>query len=113
MTNEILNGELLNEEQLDLVTGCTWMQTADDSKFLNILNGSTHRYSATKIAFTPGTQIEEEIQRGWATVGIDFTWHGGAISDNEYYLNGQKITRKEAMEHALKVTGKFIEKDWD
>ena len=114
MTNEILNGEMLNEEQLDLVTGCTWGQTSDDSKFLNSLNGSTDRYGATRIACTPGTKIEEEVQRGWATVGITFTWHGGDISDNEYYLNGKKISESDARRHAMEVTGKFMDvKDWD
>ena len=106
--------EKLSDEQLEQVAGGTWNQTAEDSRFLNSLNGSTDRYGATKICWTPGTKIEEEVQRGWATVGINFTWHGGAISDNEYYLNGKKISQSDARRHAMEVTGKFMDvKDWD
>ena len=106
--------EKLSDDELEKVAGGTWGQTADDSRFLNSLNGSTDRYGATKISLTPGTKIEEEVQRGWATVGIDFHWHGGAVSDNEYYLNGKKISQSEAREHAMQVTGRFIDRDrWD
>ena len=114
MTNEILKDEILKEEQLDHVAGGTWGQTADDSRFLNSLNGSTDRYGATRISVTYGTKIEEEIQRGWAGVGIVFQWHGGATVDNEYYLNGKKIDQDEARKHAMQVTGHWMSrKDWD
>ena len=108
-----LNAELekLSDEQLEQVAGGKYSQTADDSRFLNILNGSTNRYCGSRISFTSGTEIEEEIQRGWATVGIKFEWHG--MDDNEYYLNGKKISQGEARRHAMEVTGKFLDvTDW-
>ncbi len=106
--------EAMSEEELEQVAGGTWAETAADSRFLNSLNGSTDRYGALRIAFTPGTKIQEEIQRGWAKVGIKFTWHNGAISGNEYYLDGQKITQSDARRHAMEQVGKFMDvKDWD
>ena len=51
--------EMLTDEQLDNVAGGTYSQTADDSRFLNCLNGSTDRYSGARITFTSGTSIEE------------------------------------------------------
>ena len=110
-----INDELekLDDEQLEQVAGGTWVQTADDSRFLNVLNGSTDRYGATRISLTSGTKIEEEVQRAWAALGIEFTWHGGAYKLNEYRLNGNKINQNEAYEHAMKVVGKHLElKDW-
>ena len=105
--------KILKNEQLDRVAGGTWAQTADDSRFLNSLNGSTNRYGANRISFTSSTEIEEEVQRGWATVGIEFNWHG-MLGDNEYYLNGTKISQGEARRHAMEVTGKIMDvKDWD
>ena len=106
--------KILKEEQLDQVAGGTWAQTADDSRFLNSLNGSTNRYGGSIISITSSTRIEEEIQRGWATVGIEFTWHGGYSRDNEYYLNGKKISQGEARRHAMEVTGKLMDvSDWN
>ena len=106
--------EQMSEEELEHVAGGTWAQTANDSRFLNSLNGLTNNYSAFQIAATPGTKIQEEIQRGWAKVGITFTWHNGITKDNEYYLNGKKITQDEARPHAMMVTKKVIDvKDWD
>ena len=106
--------EQMSEEELEHVAGGTWAQTANDSRFLNSLNGLTNNYSAFQIAATPGSKIQEEIQRGWAKVGIKFTWHNGAISGNEYYLDGQKITQSDARRHAMEQVGKFMDvKDWD
>lgn len=106
--------EVISDEELDNVAGGTWGQTADDSRFLNSLNGSTDRYGATRISVTYGTKIEEKVQRGWKTVGIDFEWHGGAVKDNKYFLNGQEITQGEARRHAMEVTGKTMDvKDWN
>ena len=106
--------EAMSDEELEQVAGGTWAETAADSRFLNSLNGSTDRYGALRIAFTPGSKIQEEIQRGWEKVGITFTWHNGAISGNEYYLKGRKITQSEARKHAMQFTGKIMDvKDWD
>ena len=104
--------EIMSDEELDNVAGGDCYETADDSRFLNSLNGSTDRYGGLRISWTSGTAIEEEIQRGWKTVGIDFEWHSGKYG-NVYRLNGKKITQEEARQHAMNVVGKqMTEADW-
>ena len=107
-----INAELeqMSDAELDQVAGGTWAQTLSDSRFLNKLNQSVDR---CRPYFSP-KDIEEEVKRGWARFGIDFTAHDGTNTDNEYYLNGKKISQSEARKHAMQVTGKVMDvKDWD
>ena len=104
--------ELLSDEELDRVAGGDCHETADDSRFLNSLNGSTDRYGATKLFFFGGSV--REIEAAWANLGITADLDVGLAYINEYYLNGQKITQEEARQHAMKVTGHYMtRKDWD
>ncbi len=106
---------VMSEEELDNVAGGTYREIADDSRFLNSLNGSTDRYGERRIEFTPGKSIEEEVRRGWKTVGIDFKYPGslGCVEPCEYFLDGKQITQDQARQHAMKVTGRHMtEKDW-
>jgi len=102
MTNEILN-----EEQLNQVSGGDAAQTADDSRFLNSLNGSTDRYGAFKISIE---RYDAEIADAWAALGVTAVIHSGNFfyggSDNEYYIGNKKVTQLEARHHAMKVVGK-------
>lgn len=59
MTNEILS-----VEQLDEISGGDVYESADDSQFLNKLNGSCDRYGELKLALA---NRENEIRNGWAT----------------------------------------------
>ena len=61
--------EMLTDDELDNVAGGTCYETADDTRFLNSLNGSTDRYGAPRIYFT-GEATRESIQGAWAKVGI-------------------------------------------
>lgn len=104
--------EMLSDEELDAVSGGSCNELADDSRFLNSLNGSTDRYGATKMFFSGGTGRVQEVKDAWAKLGIttDLTNLGW---DNKYYLNGQRITQEEARRHAMKVTGHYMtESDW-
>ena len=110
-----INAELetMSDDELSMVAGGTKYETAEDSRFLNSLNGSTNRYGAFKINWK--LEHNEEIKKGWSTVGIEAKIFGGVNSpNNEYYLDGQKITQEEARQHAMKVTGHYMtEKDWN
>lgn len=46
-----LANEAMSDDELDNVAGGTCNELADDSRFLNSLNGSTDRYGATKVFF--------------------------------------------------------------
>ena len=104
--------EVMSDDELDGVAGGNCYETADDTRFLNSLNGSTDRHGATRIYFT-GKATRESIQGAWAKVGIDAKIHRNIRTGNEYYLNGQQITQEEARQHAMNVTGHHMnESDW-
>ena len=104
--------EKMSDEELDNVAGGTCYEMADDSRFLNSLNGSTDRYGATRIFFE---DHDDEIKKGWETVGIKAFLYDGTTTNrnNRYYLNGQEISQEQARQHAMKVTGHYMtESDW-
>jgi len=107
--------ERLTDEELDGVAGGEAEQMADDSRFLNSLNGSCDRYGDGKIMFSAGS-YNEEIEKAWSTVGIKAkvsSGLGGFGKENKYYLNGQQITQEQARQHAMNVTGHHMsESDW-
>ena len=107
-----INAELetMSDDELSMVAGGKTSETANDSRFLNSLNGSCDRYGEVKIGLL--TRCVEEVKSAWKTVGIEVKLHGTA--SNEYYLDGNKITQQQAREHAMKVTGHHMtEKDWN
>ena len=116
MANEILKDEILKDEQLDRVTGSSCYETANDSRFLNILlQGRTkqcNRYGANKILFSLGMKLGE-IDDAWESVGIKAKLNYSTGS-NKYYLGGKEISNNEAWAHAEKVVGKHLNRsDWD
>jgi len=111
---KILQDELMSDEELDQVAGGNCYQMADDSRFLNSLNGSCDRYGATKILLNGlfSSSIKPEIEKAWSTVGITVTLDNKFVI-NEYSLNGRKITQEQARQHAMNVVGKqMTESDW-
>ena len=93
--------ELMSDEELDQVVGGRYSETAGDSAFLNIY-GLCGKYTEEDIYFDDGTSQEEDVKAGWAKVGVDFHYHGSPLfceKSNEYYINGNKVTRKEAYAH--------------
>ncbi|MBR4153401.1 MAG: hypothetical protein IKT98_10640 [Selenomonadaceae bacterium] len=104
--------EKLTDEELDGVAGGNCYQMADDSRFLNSLNGSCDRYGATKIFLEIVNY--KEIRKAWSQVGIEAHIKTYTTGENKYYLNGQEITQEEARQHAMKVTGHYMsESEWN
>lgn len=93
----------LTDEELAPVAGGTWKQTADDSHFLHCLDNKFLETSTAVIMFTPGHLTENRVKREWAKYGIDYEYHGGAIYDNKYRINGKDISRGEAYAHARAI----------
>jgi len=109
----------LSQDDLSYVSGGSAGETADDSRFLNVLlRGKPYqcdRYGAWRIRTE---DHDAEIKRAWNSVGVDVVFHNGHLfssgSPNEYSINGKKVTQYDAMEHAMKVTGIRLKKsDWD
>ena len=111
---KIKNDEMMSDEELENVAGGITLssQMADDSRFLNSLDGSTDRYGAIK-GFFNGREIWRELEGSWSRFGI--TLDATSSGDLLYYLGKAKvqITREQARQHAMKITGHYItEKDW-
>ena len=113
MTN-LMTNEMMSEEQLDGVAGGNTKETANDSRFLNSLNGSTDRYGEWKIVFG---DHDAEIGAAWAALGITTVIHSGdpfsGGSDNQYFYKTKEITHEQARIHAMAVVGKQMKyEDW-
>ena len=113
-----LENAKLNKEELEQVAGGSTYDLADDSRFLNSLNGSTGRYGAWKIHNSKDRLLI--IENAWAKVGIgiicpdDPTDYDTKI---QYVLIGdgsfKPITQEEARQHAMEVTGHYMKRsDW-
>ena len=116
MTN--LENAKLNNEELEQVAGGSAYDLADDSRFLNSLNGSTSRYGAWKMHNSKDRLLI--IENAWAKLGIgiicpdDPTDYDTKI---QYVLidggNITPITHEQARQHAMEVTGHHMTyKDW-
>jgi len=112
MTNEILKEEILQYEELDRIAGGNAEETANDSRFLNTLNGSTDRYGELKIR--TGNH-DAEIVRAWEKRGVQAVIQSGHLfsggSKNIYYINGKEVTQATARFRAMEVANHYI--GWD
>ena len=112
---EKMENKKLTMEEMEQVAGGTCIETADDSKFLNVLlrgrSGQCDRYGTwTCVNHHP------EIAKAWESVGIkiEFREGKGYLGKNVYRLGNKQISRDEAWAHAEKTVGKHLqEKDWD
>lgn len=114
----MLDKNKLTAEEMDRVSGGSAGETADDSRFLNVLlrgrNGQCDRYGATRIRLE---DHDHEIREAWAAVGVEASIHSGNLlmsgSNNTYRINGVKVSRTQAMQHAMNVVGRQLnDRDW-
>ena len=99
--------ELLTEDELEQVAGGTYAQTSEDSKFLSIY-GLCPKFTAMQLAFTPGTEKEEQVKAAWATVGVILLYNSDRVN-NAYFMkmNGilTLISREAAYQHVFDTLG--------
>ena len=102
----------MSDEELDGVAGGRAGEIADDSRFLNSLNGSCDRYGAARTWMS--LEKKAEVTKAWETVGITAELNCSLLGKhNKYFLNGQEISQEQARQHAMKVTGHYMtESDW-
>ncbi len=113
LTDENLWKKLSNEA-LENVAGGDALETADDSRFLNVLFGKCDRYGEPKMRLG---NHDQEVIDAWASVGIRAEIHTGNFftsgDENRYYFNDAELTRKQAMAHAMMMAGRQLKKsDW-
>lgn len=111
--------EIMSDDELDNVAGGACWETGQDSRFLNVLlrgnPAQCDRYGAWRISVE---SHEDEIKKAWAAVGVDAEIDGGNYfisgKSNSYSINGKKVTRDEAYQHAMRVTGHYMTKsEWN
>lgn len=109
---KILQDELMTNEELDEVAGGACYETANDSRFLNVLLKGTKyhqcdRYGEMTIFFMNGPL--DDVKKAWKSLGI--TLDGAPLAGNTYILDGKKISQSEAWAHAEKTVGKHLTKE--
>ena len=104
--------EKLTDEELDKVAGGTLRESADDSRFLNVLLHGTNkyhqcdRYGEWRMLSSAGAR--KDLKKSWNSLGIEVEHYFGK---NTYKLNGKEISRAEAWAHAEKLVGKHLTKE--
>ena len=104
-------------EELENVAGGNTGQTADDSRFLNVLLRGRpfqcDRYCATRVNYDRH-ETGADVILAWDSVGIRMTpGFDGCYNKYVNKATGQTITRDEAWAHAEQVVGKHLQKsDW-
>ena len=107
--------EKLTDDELDKVAGGTPGESADDSRFLNVLLHGTNkyhqcdRYGEFKMYWNDSSR--NDLIKSWNSLGIEITYSTSGLIQNTYRLNGNKISREEAWAHAESLVGKHLTKE--
>lgn len=97
-----MTDEILTMEQLDDVSGGTNNESNVDAVFLRAIGFNI----SSCLGQNPGMN---ELRRAWAKSGIMMIEKYGNEQANEYYYNGKKILRAQAINIAMKKAGKEID----
>ena len=116
---KLFANKALDVEEMDAVAGGTYAESADDSCFLNVLlqghPAQPDRHGTLKLQVSYDSDNAPryaEIKNAWKAVGVDVKIKDDDVG-NKYSINGQKVTREMAMNHAMKVMGKQLQRsDW-
>ena len=87
---KILENEILNDNELENILGGTKYQMYGDYDFL--------------VDYLGYAQDRHELKKIWSKVGIRLKGHYNFL-DNEYFLGGNKISRKAAFRHVMRQRG--------
>ena len=115
---KLFANKALDVEEMDAVAGGTYAESADDSRFLNVLlrghPAQPDRHGTLKLQVSYDSDNAPryaEIKNAWAACGVSVTMR--EKYKNRYYINGQEVAQRAAMNHAMKVMGKQLQKsDW-
>lgn len=97
MAKEILKDEVLKEEQLEGVAGGTAREIGKDAEFMKAIG-----------FMRPEQNDQATIKRAFAKSGITVVFHNGDDLANEYYHNGQQVTREFALKFAMQTSGQDV-----
>ena len=107
-----INAELeqLSDEELEKVAGGETAETADDSRFLNILTGKCDRYGEWRIEHEGHTA---EIEKAWAYAGVEAhlnSFNNCYARPNKYKRmdTGESLTQEQARQYAMNYLGRHL-----
>lgn len=107
--------EMLTDDELDVVSGGTLANVANDSRFLNVLlagrEGQCDRYGEWRVF---QEDHGDEIVKAWASVGIEAKMNRDTLGNTYKRMdNGESLTQEEARQYAMNVVGKQLKQsDW-
>ena len=90
---EDIDMEKLTDEQLEMINGGSFVETADDSKYLKARGLIDDDFGDLYCMFNWGT-ASAKVDAGWAKVGVTCVTKYG--EKNLYFYQGKQITRGEA-----------------
>ena len=91
---------------LETVSGGSMSATSRDSKFLFNVGLMDESYICDGLLFSWNSK-SKNVDDAWASAGI--VCCTCPFADNEYYLNGKRITRKEAFYYVANKCGVIID----
>lgn len=104
---------MLTENELEQAAGGSFAETIDDSKFLNkLMEGMPGQPPRQNSSYELDRDGGAAVQTAWEKLGITFRY-GIYAKPNEYYLDGKKLSRAEAMNYAQQRVGKQLtDSEW-
>ena len=116
---KLFANKALDVEEMDNVAGGYIHETADDSRFLNVLlrghpaQPDRHGERKLELDYANNGSRYAELRSAWEACGV----HLHKIDEtggNRYVLHsGREVTREQAMNHAMNVMGRQLKKsDW-
>ena len=85
----------IREEELNMVTGGTVFETADDSQALYSKHCMNEEYNFIDLLFD-WDELSKRVDEGWLNAGIISV--SNPTGSNKYLKNHKEITRKEALQ---------------
>ena len=85
----------IKEEELNMVTGGTLIETAEDSHALYQRGCMNEEYNVIDLMFD-WVELSKRVDEGWRNAGIISVT--SPLGDNKYKMNGKEISRKQALQ---------------
>lgn len=101
MANKQLDSNKLNEDELNQVSGGNFKDSVNDALAFNMLGIGKFTHS---IGGIPVVTKEDfvKLRDAFGKYGVDFKEHNGNFEDNDYFIDGIKVSREQAWVHINK-----------
>ena len=94
-SKELIQKNVLSEEQLDGVSGGTYLESADDAKNFKKIGVKVYENEFLGTAIVQFDKLRDAFNK----FGVTIKDNGGLINANEYFIDGKKVSRDDAWKH--------------